>query len=142
MKILYIKGNLFESNYSHIAHGCNCQGVMGSGVAKVVKELFPDAYSKYLKEYTERGLTIGTVVAAGSNGKMIYNCMTQDSYGTHKVQVDYDAVRDCMRFLNTIVTDAIAMPKIGAGLGGDDWKLIEAIIEEEFTRVQPVVFEL
>jgi len=34
------------------------------------------------------------------------------------------------------------MPKIGAGLAGGDWNVIAAIIEEEFTAVQPIVYWL
>ena len=38
--IQIIEGNLFDSNAHIIAHQVNCQGVMGSGVAKQVKERF------------------------------------------------------------------------------------------------------
>jgi hypothetical protein len=34
------------------------------------------------------------------------------------------------------------MPQIGAGLGGGDWQVIEAIIESEMTDIQPVVYTL
>jgi hypothetical protein len=34
------------------------------------------------------------------------------------------------------------MPQIGAGLGGGDWRTIEAIIEEEFIEIKPVVYQL
>jgi O-acetyl-ADP-ribose deacetylase (regulator of RNase III) len=36
----------------------------------------------------------------------------------------------------------VAMPQIGAGLGGGDWTVIAAIIESELTDVQPVVYIL
>ena len=36
----------------------------------------------------------------------------------------------------------IAMPLIGAGLGGGDWNVISEIIEEESLKFQPVVYEL
>ena len=36
----------------------------------------------------------------------------------------------------------VAIPKIGAGLGGGDWKKIEKIIEEEFKDVVPNVYVL
>jgi hypothetical protein len=38
MAIEYIKGDLFTTKCKYIAHGCNSQGVMGPGVAKLIKE--------------------------------------------------------------------------------------------------------
>jgi O-acetyl-ADP-ribose deacetylase (regulator of RNase III) len=38
--------------------------------------------------------------------------------------------------------DIVAMPKIGAGLGGGDWKIIEAIIESAFHDRDVYVYEL
>jgi len=38
--------------------------------------------------------------------------------------------------------ETIAMPKIGAGLAGGDWNVIESIIESELKTVQPIVFTL
>jgi O-acetyl-ADP-ribose deacetylase (regulator of RNase III) len=42
----------------------------------------------------------------------------------------------------SIYGDKVAMPKIGAGLAGGDWNVIEKIIEEECKGVQPVVYYL
>ena len=39
MKIEYRQGDLFQTDVRHIVHGCNAQGVMGKGVAKLVKDL-------------------------------------------------------------------------------------------------------
>ena len=39
--IKHIKGDIFKSNADAILHQVNCQGVMGSGIAKQVKENFP-----------------------------------------------------------------------------------------------------
>lgn len=38
MPIKYIKGSLLDTDAKIIVHGCNCQGVMGSGVAKQLKK--------------------------------------------------------------------------------------------------------
>ena len=35
MNIIYKQGDLLECSEQVIVHGCNAQGVMGSGVAKV-----------------------------------------------------------------------------------------------------------
>ena len=48
--IKHIKCDIFESGATMILHQVNCQGVMGSGIAKQVREKFPNVYEAY-KEY-------------------------------------------------------------------------------------------
>ena len=53
MKIEYRKGDLLKTEIPYIAHGCNAQGVMGSGVAKVIREKWPLAFQVYWEDYIE-----------------------------------------------------------------------------------------
>ncbi len=147
MKIEYRKGNLFETDILHIVHGCNAQGVMGSGVAKIVKEQYFDAYKFYAEQYDEAGLKLGDVQFVPANGKVIVNAITQENFGrTGAKFVDYNAVANCMKTINKVLKlsgeTQVAMPQIGAGLGGGDWSVIASIIESELQDIQPVVYVL
>lgn len=147
MKIEYRKGNLFETDITHIAHGCNAQGVMGSGVARIVKEQYFPAFQFYAEQHAEHGLKLGEVQFVPANGKVIVNAVTQNLYGkTGDRFVDYEAVANCMYTINRELraegSTQIAMPQIGAGLGGGDWNVIAAIIESEMQDIQPVVYVL
>lgn len=147
MKIEYRKGNLFETDILHIVHGCNAQGVMGSGVAKIVKEQYFDAYKFYAEQYDEHGLKLGDVQFVPANGKVIVNAITQENFGrTGAKFVDYNAVANCMKTINKVLKlsgeTQVAMPQIGAGLGGGDWSVIASIIESELQDIQPVVYVL
>ena len=160
MKIIYKKGNLVDATEKVIAHGCNNKGVMNSGVAKAIRENYPEAYSYYMIGCRTNSLKLGNVIWApcsGKNFKLIANCITQDGFGYDSKQyVDYDAVAECMKEINNgskIYTEAwpdsesanfqsFALPKIGAGLGGGDWNIISDIIENECDFIQPVVYEL
>lgn len=42
-----MKGNLFEQNVDFFAHGVNCRGAMGAGIAKAFRSLYPQMYSEY-----------------------------------------------------------------------------------------------
>lgn len=156
MKIEYIKGDLFSTDITTIIHGCNAQGVMGSGVAKIIREKYPKAYDRYRHKYEKIGeLFLGSniIVPCGDrlndpeNFKVIVNAITQTSYGKDgRRYVSYDAVAECMNDINRMyeiygITE-VAMPKIGAGLGGGDWNVIEAIIESELKNVKAFVYEL
>jgi O-acetyl-ADP-ribose deacetylase (regulator of RNase III) len=154
--IRYVVGDLIKAPEPIIAHGCNAQGVMGSGVALAIKQAFPTAYRTYAQKImTEKDrdpFVPGDIIFAYCNGKAIANCITQEFYGrANKQYVDYNAIRECMRRLNTYCHDgnfggpafeAVAMPKIGAALGGGDWKIISEIIQESMFHAEPVVYVL
>ena len=135
--INYIKGDLFTTPDNIIAHGVNCQGVMGSGVAKVIRNKYPQAYQDYLDFCALRDpdyFLLGAVKSSHQpDGKIILNCFTQLDYGKDgKRYVSYDAIDDCMVYINEYLdprTGNISMPKIGAGLGGGNWEVIESIIK-------------
>lgn len=134
--IIYKVGNITEASEKYIAHGCNAQGKMRSGVAKAIRAKWPEAYNEYKAIYDHEGLELGSIVyvhAFKAPCPVICNCITQEFYGRDgKQYVDYDAIRSCMKELNLVATgDAIAIPKIGSALGGGDWNHIVSIIEEE-----------
>ena len=75
MKIEYITGDLLQTDVKHIIHGCNSKGVMGSGVAKVLREKYPRAYQDYNDVYNNYGLELGDVIVSvqddGKQGPMM-----------------------------------------------------------------------
>ena len=147
MKIEYVSGDLMQTSERVIIHGCNSHGVMGSGVARLIRDQFPVAYHVYRNSYLQDGLSLGTIVWAETCGKIIGNAITQRNYGrVQDIYVDYDAVRSAMKNVNAYCVEhgiaRVAMPKIGAGLGGGDWIVIAKIIEDESLDFTPVVYVL
>lgn len=49
--IIYKQGNLLDSGCKVICHQVNCQGVMGSGIAKEIRNRFPTAYTEFRKSF-------------------------------------------------------------------------------------------
>lgn len=126
----------------YIVHGCNAQGVMASGFAKAVREKYPKSYKDYKEAYDRYGLHVGeTVLSLQDDETTIVNAITQKFYGRNPdIQyVSYDAIwmafsmfEDHFMHYNFDKTHKIRIhyPKIGAGLGGGDWNIIESIIDE------------
>lgn len=150
VKIQYIKGDLFSTDIELILHGTNSRGVMGSGVAKIVRDKFPGTYAAY-QLWCSKGFQLGKYLAVPERGKVIINAVTQQNYGKVAEQtgpnpvryVSYDAIADIFAQLEqTIPGSTIAMPRIGAALGGGDWAVISAIIESECKTIQPVVYSI
>ena len=74
------------------------------------------------------------------------NCATQHRYLPRGVcHADYNAIRSCMVTVKDYAklrNLTIAMPKIGAGLAGGDWGLIEQILNDVFQDFDVSVYFL
>jgi O-acetyl-ADP-ribose deacetylase (regulator of RNase III) len=140
--MLYYHGNLLAPENIRgglIAHGCNALGVMGSGIAKAIKDQFPACFSEYSRWHQKNGLKLGEVVyyhhndGNPENEVLIANCITQQNTGTNRRQVNYVAVAKAMSDVCQFANAAelvVRIPLIGAGLGGGDWKVISEIIKD------------
>ena len=147
MKICYETGNLLESSCKIIVHGCNAQGIMGSGIAKAIRAAYPKVYNTYREQYASYGLLLGEVVFVKATKNLwVANGITQEFYGSKGVFVDYDAINIVMEEVNDFARKKeikeVGLPLIGAGLGGGSWKRISEIIEEQFIDVLPIVYTL
>lgn len=147
MDIEYVTGNLLDTPHRLILHGCNARGVMGSGVAKAIRNNYPEAYDRYFDRHLSKGLRLGEVIFAPSRDKLIANGITQENYGRDgKQYVSYRAINNVMETVNDFASEIncshVAMPLIGAGLGGGSWRTIAGIIEIKCQNVIPVIYIL
>lgn len=139
--IRYIKGDVTKSNCDIICHQVNCQGVMNSGVAKAIREKWPEVYSQYRYDYEyaieNKHPMLGKVSLCRINDKqMVINMFSQENYGYDNARyTSYDAFMSCLHLVKNILktTDTIAFPyKIGCVRGGANWNIIKTMIEEVF----------
>ncbi len=134
-------GDMFaEVTEGYIMHGCNAQGVMGSGVARIIRDRYHEAYLTYAKQAPY--YIMGEVIPAKVTDELaIINAITQDFYGGGEIHADYDAIRQAMKGAVHVVSSGtyegvpkeLHMPFIGAGLGGGDPDTIVAIMGEELS---------
>ena len=145
----YIVGDITETELKYIAHGVNCQNVMGSGVAKALFTKWLDVKTEYHKfcalvaQTPEERLGSAEPVHV-EDGKVIYNMFTQLNYGyDNKKYVNYAATSNCFRLLITDGVKQIAIPKIGCGLAGGNWAFMEQLINDTVgDKVEIWVYEL
>jgi O-acetyl-ADP-ribose deacetylase (regulator of RNase III) len=145
--IVYKQGDIFASDEKRIAHGVNCSGGFGSGIAKAIAEKYPMVRDAYLYRYNTCGWRLGHVQLLGvgdGSGREIANCATQQRYGKpdEGPYVSYQAIREVIRDLIRSWPDGFAIPKIGAGLAGGNWDIISKIIEEESRNTEVRVYIL
>lgn len=155
MTIKIVKGDLLTVNKGLICHQVNCQGVMGSGVAKQIKEKYPQAFKEYkqtindhLKGEDLRRTLLGRVngVKVGNN-LYIANMFGQFDYGYDgKVYTDTEALYNCFKIVRGVaerVELPVHMPyMIGCFRGGADWKEVEDLLLTAFEDYEVTLFKL
>jgi len=132
-------GNLLDAT-GIIVHGCNSHGVMGSGVAKQIKDKWPDVYKNYDRRYLSQGLPMGSIDYIRVEPKvLVVNAITQKDYGrTSKLYVSYNSIEATfIRINDLMLNDAqyripkiVNFPLIGCGLANGDWDIVSKIIDE------------
>ena len=122
-------------------HGCNSHGVMGSGIAPLVKNRWPLAYRAYRERYEKNGLKVGEVVYAKiiNEGILVANAITQHDFGYNGDRyASYDGIdlcfKDIFSFSQSIKARRVIFPMIGAGLGGATWEVIAEIIKDQANK--------
>ena len=130
--ITYIeKGDIFNiPGVTSYAHGCNCAGAMGKGIALQFKDKFPEMYAEYKAMCTAGAYNPGDVFDYCYGEGHIYNLGTQTTWRT-KARLEYieEAVTKMLELASQENVDKIALPAIGAGLGGLRWDDVKIVLD-------------
>ncbi len=150
-----VTGNICDATERMIIQGCNAQGVMGSGVAKAIRERWPQVYTEYYKDYERKLLLLGhvTFVHVDPNpvlpNLIIANIITQEKYGYDaKKYARYTALVKGLKKVGSVCErlkiTAIATPPIGCGLGGLKKEFVFELLEECLTEygISVTVYDL
>lgn len=138
MPIEHKRGDIFQFGERVLAHGCNCLGLMGAGIAKEIAARFPIALHKN-KIAVKAGVFVpgyAQFVVDEENDQCIYNLATQLQPGrvASEPRLDYcylafaNMLNHAMR--NRI--SRIAIPRIGAGIAGLQWEDVESMLDHAF----------
>lgn len=135
MSIQYFDGDLLESGCDFICHQVNCQGVMGRGIAKSIKDKWPEVYNIYKHHCFCASYLLGTVqICELKNKQTIINMFAQNNYGYNGQRyTSYDAFYNCLCELILYIPEGsrIGFPYgIGCVRGGANWNIIETMIKE------------
>lgn len=142
-KLIFKTGDLFSSDAPALAHGVNTKGAMGAGVAKGFKERWPDMYEEYRVQCKDGTLQPGGLMGwIPEGGPTIYNVASQDFPGPHaKMEWLSAGIYNALRDADSRGYDRIAVPRIGAGIGGLDWHQVEAFLRG-LAKESPVDIEI
>lgn len=147
-KIKYLKGDATQpqgEGNKMIAHICNNEGKWGAGFVLALSKKWSGPEKLY-RSIPVNKLELGTVrYIVVEDNIAVANMVAQD--GTKPKNglspIRYDALETALKNVSEFCRDlgySLHMPKIGAGLAGGDWTVIEKIIEDN-VQVPVTVYE-
>ncbi|NWN83879.1 MAG: macro domain-containing protein [Halomonas sp.] len=143
------QGNLLEADAEALVNTVNCVGVMGKGIALQFKQAFPDNFAYYAKACKTQQVPPGKMLVfeTGSmvNPKYIINFPTKRHWKSKSSLQDIEAgLGYLVAQIKRYRIQSVAIPPLGAGLGGLRWPEVKQLIEAAFTElpdVQVLLFE-
>jgi O-acetyl-ADP-ribose deacetylase (regulator of RNase III) len=162
MKLSYLVGNALDpidNGPTILVHCCNnlIPGVMGGGIALGIRQKWPIVYDEYRVWSLNEGSIIGSTWESGSyrlgeiqlvqveHHLKVCNLLGQQDVGDfHGMPaVRYQSIeeglwrlRDWMESNKNKYYKNIVSPRMGAGLAGGDWQLIEGAITRVFDKTK------
>ena len=140
----FVDGDLLKSDCTVVAHQANCFSTMGAGIARQIKQQFPEAYVadvEYIYKKVDRLGRFSFSPCIGNSEyprKTVFNLYGQFDMGG-AVATNYNALRTALEgMLDYIVkyhTDSldtikIGVPyKIGCGIAGGNWAIVEKMLD-------------
>ena len=142
------QGNLLHAKTEAIVNAVNCVGVMGRGIALQFKKAWPDNFKAYALACKNKELIPGVMfiyeIQKTTNPRFIVNFPTKRHWR------NASCIEDIEAGLITLVDEikqrkikSIAIPPLGAGLGGLEWSLVYEKIKsamEPLTDVHVLIY--
>ena len=141
--IRYTTGNLLEAEAEALVNTVNCVGVMGKGIALQFKQAFPENYEKYRLACAHHEVQPGRMFVHGTGNLMgtrfIINFPTKQHWKGKSKIADVDSGLDALvEVIRTRRIKSIAVPPLGCGNGGLNWKLVRPLIERKLSPLADV----
>ena len=137
--ITYIVGDLFRSPAQVLVNTVNTVGVMGKGIAKQFKDIYPEMFTQY-QQFCKQGMfTTGQLWLYKTNNKWILNFPTKKHWRS-KSQIEYIEV-GLQKFVSTYDSKgiiSISFPMLGCGNGELNWKTQVQPLMEKYLKPLPI----
>lgn len=138
--LIYCKGDLLLSKAHTIAHGCNCIGAMGAGIALQIKQRFPNMYEEYRNKCLTKTFIPGDYWLCKYTTPWVLNLATQ--YSTNGA--DINLIKKSLEAIsNSYINEeikSISMPLIGTGLGRIDESEVRNLMNQLISTLNIPIF--
>lgn len=128
MSLIFLSGNLFESDAQTIGHGCNTKGIMSAGIAREFKQRYPYMYEEYRYRCRNNMFNPGGYYLYKDAEPWVLNFATQADRGGAKIEYVEKCFVDFISYYREEGISSLAIPRIAAGLGGLEWQDVKCLL--------------
>jgi O-acetyl-ADP-ribose deacetylase (regulator of RNase III) len=147
--IKFTTGNLLTAGAEALVNSVNTVGIMGKGIALMFKETFPENFKLYEAACKRGDVKVGHMFVTERNllggPKWIINFPTKEHWRNPSELIWIEeGLADLIRVIQDKNIRSIALPPLGSGNGGLDWREVRSKIETAFanaTNVEVLVYE-
>jgi O-acetyl-ADP-ribose deacetylase (regulator of RNase III) len=137
--VTYVVGDLFQSPAKVLVNTVNTVGVMGKGIAKTFRDVFPDMFQRYQRHCETKALTVGNLWLYKTDHKWILNFPTKVHWRQPSRPEYIEA--GLRKFVATYAQhgiSSIAFPQLGCGNGELDWRMTVRPLMERYLGTLPI----
>jgi O-acetyl-ADP-ribose deacetylase (regulator of RNase III) len=132
--ISFLQGNLLESQAEALVNSVNTVGVMGKGIALMFKEAFPENFHDYAEACERKEVRVGRMFVTENQAlegpHWIINFPTKKHWRQpSKREWIIEGLKDLRRVIQEHNIRSIALPPLGSGNGGLDWRDVRPVIQ-------------
>lgn len=137
------QGNLLDADVDALVNTVNTVGVMGKGLALQFRRAYPDMFADYARAAKAGQLELGRMHVweskALSGPRFIVNFPTKGHWRGSSTLAGIDAgLTDLARVIRDLGIRSIAIPPLGCGNGGLDWRDVEPRIRQSLSDLVAV----
>jgi len=127
-------GDILKADAEALVNTVNCVGIMGRGIALQFKNAFPDNFKAYAaacaREEVRPGRMFVFETDYGANPKCIINFPTKRHWrGKSRMEDIETGLSALVEEIRKRGIRSVAIPPLGSGLGGLDWRDVRPRIE-------------
>jgi O-acetyl-ADP-ribose deacetylase (regulator of RNase III) len=129
--VSFVKGNLFDSPAQVLTNTVNTVGVMGKGIALEFKHRFPKMFEDYFRRCTNKKVNLGQPYLWEDDRSQVLNFPTKSHWKKSSQLKDIETgLKYLADHYQEMGIASIAMPPLGCGNGGLDWKNVRPLVEK------------
>lgn len=132
-------GDLLDADVDALVNAVNCVGVMGKGLTLQFKQRFPAYFSAYAAACAAGEVRLGRVHVVSLDRHFVSFPTKGHFRSRSKLSDVADGLDDLARVIGELGIRSVAVPALGAGLGGLDWTDVEPLIEEKLGPLDSTV---
>jgi O-acetyl-ADP-ribose deacetylase (regulator of RNase III) len=141
-------GNLLDADVDALVNAVNTVGVMGKGIALQFKQVYPDMFKVYERAAKNGDVQLGKMHVYPTNAlsgpRYIINFPTKQHWQDRSYLGDIrNGLTDLLQVVKSLGIESVAIPPLGCGNGGLDWRDVEPLIAsifEQLPNVRAVVY--